>query len=405
MGQIRALAAQQDTRIKLHDVLTRLLTEGGFSGTRKQVCAAVGISPSALSQMARGQTKPSLDTLVRLADFFRVSLDYLVLGEQPVPAAPAADYGPLARSIDLSLARLQAQSDERVDLVARIGRALAEQIEHVARGVASTSPSLAGVLKDEETMLLEAYSVQTWIFSMNLHYDIILAPGPPPAPAAEASGEPARSGSVDGAATTGGAGVEAAGRFLPVVAQNLSRGRRYRFLLPAAVRDWRPVVQSYRTLLTKDLPNAQAVLNNCPFRATPGPGRGRLRALPARPRRPGTGGAAAAGAGAPRGARGLAGVHHPALQGAPGGRPDGPPPPRAGPPDLRRAVEAGATAVAAVAPVAAGSDPGACASRPRRGASIGHSTPDAPGAQTIPQRGGPPPGTAPEVATAKPCLW
>ena len=273
MGQVRAVAAQQDTRIKLHDVLTRLLTEGGFSGTRKQVCAAVGISPSALSQMARGQTKPSLDTLVRLADFFRVSLDYLVLGEQPVPAAPAADYGPLARSIDLSLARLQAQSDERVDLVARIGRALAEQIEHVARGVASTSPSLAGVLKDEETMLLEAYSVQTWIFSMNLHYDIILTPDPPPAPAAEASGEPARSGGVDGAATTGGgAGVEAAGRFLPVVAQNLSRGRRYRFLLPAAVRDWRPVVQSYRTLLTKDLPNAQAVLNNCPFRATPGPG-------------------------------------------------------------------------------------------------------------------------------------
>jgi transcriptional regulator with XRE-family HTH domain len=273
VGQIRAVAAQQDTRIKLHDVLTRLLTEGGFSGTRKQVCAAVGISPSALSQMARGQTKPSLDTLVRLADFFGVSLDYLVLGEQPVPAAPAADYGPLARSIDLSLARLQAQSDERVDLVARIGRALAEQIEHVARRVASTSPSLAGVLKDEETMLLEAYSVQTWIFSMNLHYDIILTPDPPPAPAAEASEEPARSGSTAGPATAaGGADVGAAGRFLPVVAQNLSRGRRYRFLLPTAVRDWRPVVQSYRTLLTKDLPNAQAVLNNCPFRATPGSG-------------------------------------------------------------------------------------------------------------------------------------
>jgi hypothetical protein len=224
--------------------------------------------------MARGQTKPSLDTLVRLAAFFRVSLDYLVLGEQPVPAAPATDYGPLARYIDLSLARLQAQSDERVDLVARIGRALAEQIEHVARGVASASPSLAGVLKDEETMLLEAYSVETWICSMNLHYDIILTPDAPPTGEAPLAvlGEPARSGRADGsAAAGGGAGIEAAGRFLPVVAQNLSRGRRYRFLLPAAVRDWRPVVQSYRTLLTKDLPNAQAVLNNCLFRATTGP--------------------------------------------------------------------------------------------------------------------------------------
>jgi transcriptional regulator with XRE-family HTH domain len=177
----RVVAAQKDGRIKLHDILTRLLTEGGFSGTRKQVCAAVGISPSALSQMARGQTRPSLETLVRLADFFRVSLDYLVLGEQPVPPASATDYGPLARYIDLSLARLQAQSDERVDLVARIGRALAEQIERVAGEVASASPSLAGLLRDEETMLLEAYSVQTWIFSMNLHYDIILTPGRPPA--------------------------------------------------------------------------------------------------------------------------------------------------------------------------------------------------------------------------------
>ena len=259
-------AAQGDTRIKLHEILTRLLTEGGFSGTRKQVCAAVGISPSALSQMARGQTKPSLETLVRLADFFRVSLDFLVLGEQPATPAPATDYGPLARYIDLSLARLQGQSDERVELVARIGRALAEQIEDVAREVAATSPSLAGVLKDEETMLLEAYSVQTWIFSMNLHYDIILTPDPRPTAETLESGD-----SGAGATATPAAGVEAAGRFLPVVAKNLARGRHYRFLLPTAVRDWRPVVQRYRTLLTRDLPNAQAVLSNCPFRATPSP--------------------------------------------------------------------------------------------------------------------------------------
>jgi transcriptional regulator with XRE-family HTH domain len=266
--QEQTAAARKDDRIKLHEILTRLLTEGGFSGTRKQVCAAVGISPSALSQMARGQTKPSLETLVRLADFFRVSLDFLVLGEQPAAPAPATDYGPLARYIDLSLARLQGQSDERVELVARIGRALAEQIEDVAREVASTSPSLAGVLKDEETMLLEAYSVQTWIFSMNLHYDIILTPDP--LPAAEMP-EGVAGGNAAPAASTPAAGVEAAGRFLPVVAKNLARGRHYRFLLPTAVREWRPVVQSYRALLTRDLPNAQAVLNNCPFRATPAP--------------------------------------------------------------------------------------------------------------------------------------
>jgi hypothetical protein len=105
---------------------------------------------------------------------------------------------------------------------------------------------------------------------MNLHYDIILTPGRPPAD--ETPGRLTRRGAgADQPVATDGAPAEAAGRFLPVVAKNLSRGRRYRFLLPAAVRDWRPVVQSYRALLTRDLPNAQSVLHNCPFRATPGP--------------------------------------------------------------------------------------------------------------------------------------
>src|SRR5688572_19444005 len=152
--------ANEDT-IKLHETLTALLKEGGFSGTRKQVCSAVGISASALSQFTRGQANPSLETLVRLARFFEVSLDYLVLGVHGRAQAPAADHGPLARYIDVALANLQTKSDERTALMGRIARALAEQIDSTAERLAAGKGTYAGLLKDEETMLLEGYSAET----------------------------------------------------------------------------------------------------------------------------------------------------------------------------------------------------------------------------------------------------
>jgi transcriptional regulator with XRE-family HTH domain len=236
--------------IKLHETLTTLISEGGFSGTRKQICSAVGISASALSQFTRGQSRPSLETLVRLAQFFDVSLDYLVFGVDERRQAPAADHGPLARYIDVTLANLQTKSDERTALVARIARALAEQIDSTAQRLAGRNGSHAGLLKDEETMVLEGYSVQTWILSMNLQYDII---------------------QPDGEDDTGENAEAAAGRFLPIVVKNLSRGARYRFLLPAALRDWRPVVRSYRNILTRESTNPRLVINNCGFRTTSSP--------------------------------------------------------------------------------------------------------------------------------------
>jgi transcriptional regulator with XRE-family HTH domain len=244
------MTQEDGPEIKLHETLMTLINEGGFSGTRKQICSAVGISASALSQFARGQARPSLETLVRLAQFFDVSLDYLVFGVHERRQAPAADHGPLARYIDVTLANLQNKSDERTALVARIARALAEQIDSTAERLAAKNGSHAGLLADEETMVLEGYSVQTWILSMNLQYDII---------------------QPEGEDQTGENAEAAAGRFLPIVVSNLSRGGRYRFLLPAALRDWRSVVRSYRTILTRECTNSRLVVNNCGFRTTSSP--------------------------------------------------------------------------------------------------------------------------------------
>src|SRR4051812_7327275 len=92
--------------IKLDEMLARLIEQQGYSRARKIVCKEVGISTSALAQyMKRPPTeeerahgaravRPSFEILVALADFFAVSLDYLIFGEQPGQAQPL-DYGPL----------------------------------------------------------------------------------------------------------------------------------------------------------------------------------------------------------------------------------------------------------------------------------------------------------------------
>src|SRR5579863_5608165 len=60
--------------IKLSETLTLLVNKSSYS--RHEICAALSISPSALSQYLHGIAVPSLPKLVELARFFNVSLGY-----------------------------------------------------------------------------------------------------------------------------------------------------------------------------------------------------------------------------------------------------------------------------------------------------------------------------------------
>jgi transcriptional regulator with XRE-family HTH domain len=71
--------------IKFGSTLSQLIQTRGFKRTRKKVCAAIGITPSALSQYERSLSLPSLQVAIKLAAFFEVSLDYLMLGEDRTP--------------------------------------------------------------------------------------------------------------------------------------------------------------------------------------------------------------------------------------------------------------------------------------------------------------------------------
>ena len=46
--------------------------------TQKTIAVAVGISEVSYQRFEYGTVRPSLDTLIALADYFDVSLDYLV---------------------------------------------------------------------------------------------------------------------------------------------------------------------------------------------------------------------------------------------------------------------------------------------------------------------------------------
>lgn len=50
--------------------------------TAKQLTVELGISNSSFTDWGKGKGSPSLDTVTKIADFFHVSIDYLVHGKE-----------------------------------------------------------------------------------------------------------------------------------------------------------------------------------------------------------------------------------------------------------------------------------------------------------------------------------
>jgi transcriptional regulator with XRE-family HTH domain len=229
--------------VKLGQTLESLIEHGGYSRNRKRISSRLGISGAALSQYVRQQTWPSFLKLLAIADFFDVSLDYLVYG-QPASSSGGGgltDYGPLYRYVDHALADVQVRGSRHTAVVARIGRMLADQIDAVAGELAAT-PSAAreGLMQDDEQLRLEGYCRQCDLLSLNLEFDVIEAEG----------------------------GL-APGRFLSVVAANIKSGAKYRFILPQG-QSWDAKVEAFRQLLGRQI-GGDRVRENCAFRLTAAP--------------------------------------------------------------------------------------------------------------------------------------
>ena len=66
--------------IKLSEVLKKLIQEKGI--TQTALAKQLGLKPQTIAMYSTGKSYPEFRTLIKLAEFFNVSLDYLVTGER-----------------------------------------------------------------------------------------------------------------------------------------------------------------------------------------------------------------------------------------------------------------------------------------------------------------------------------
>jgi transcriptional regulator with XRE-family HTH domain len=226
--------------VKLSATLKHLIDDGEYKGNRKQVCTELGITPAALSQYIKGHTTPSLEKLVAIADLFRVSLDYIMFGEDDV-AGPAGtlDYGPLARYMEASLSSVKADIAAQSAFITKIGTIMTDQIAAAAQAAAKRPATLYGMLDAEQALELERFSEASTIVTMNLDDDFVRVEG-----------------EIERGVT--------AGRLLAVVAENLAKKRAYHFVLPPDMPDRESLVGQYRELLlTQNL--SRSDMERCRF--------------------------------------------------------------------------------------------------------------------------------------------
>ena len=231
----------QNREVKFGQILGSLIEAHGHDRNRKQILGPLNISASALSQYIRDQARPSFDKLLAMAEFFDVSLDYLVDGA-PSEGGGASREEPLLRFIDQALSEVQARSSRHSAVVARIGRVLADRVDDVAAELAA-APTAAGegLVQDDEALRLEGYCLRADILSLDLGLHVVQV-----------------------------GSYSAASRFLNVVARNLQAGSKYRFIIPGEEYVPEGAVSAFRSLLTRQVTTDQ-VHRNCAFRRTSAP--------------------------------------------------------------------------------------------------------------------------------------
>jgi transcriptional regulator with XRE-family HTH domain len=223
--------------VKLETMLDVLITRNGYSRNRGPILEAVGVTAAALSQYTRGRTRPSFEKLVALADFFGVSLDYLVYGE---PVRTPVDHAPVTRYVEKAFMDVQTRANRQSDLVARIVRLLIERVKEVADEITkSRTAGIEGLIDQDEILRMEQYCQQADIVVTDLGPNVITVAG----------------------------GGTLPGPFFNVVADNLARGCSYRFLLGGELSMRSEVVQHFRSMII-DAVGGDRMHENCSFRTT-----------------------------------------------------------------------------------------------------------------------------------------
>lgn len=80
----------------------------------KELGKKIGVAESTISQYETGKREPDFETLLKLGEFFNVSVDYLLRGEQyheKTPALTAKDERDISKKLEEALSQLESSQE------------------------------------------------------------------------------------------------------------------------------------------------------------------------------------------------------------------------------------------------------------------------------------------------------
>jgi len=93
----------------MYEIFSRLLEERGVKAA--DVCRGTGLPSSLFSEWKRGKSTPKADKMKKIADYFGVTVDYLMTGEE------SRDYSTELSSVDTLAAHFEGEelSEEEME--------------------------------------------------------------------------------------------------------------------------------------------------------------------------------------------------------------------------------------------------------------------------------------------------
>jgi transcriptional regulator with XRE-family HTH domain len=217
------------------DVTLRRLVAGPSGGaSRKRLARAIGVNEATISHYLHGRIRPRFETLVAIAEYFDVSLDYLVFGER-APTVSQDESALLRAQVRQAVVEAADLGGRHLDLVTRITRRLQASVEDAARGVALDEERRGpvGFVTDAEAIGMEACAARMRVMTRTF-----------------------RSYGHDGRP----------GVYFAVLVSNLQLGRPYECLLYGDREHWQGEVETFRRLVERSGVPAEASRDCLRFR-------------------------------------------------------------------------------------------------------------------------------------------
>ena len=219
--------------IKLSESLASLIRTQGFTGNQKQIAKDVGVSEASLSHYLTGRSAPSFDKLLALADYFGVSLDYLVYGTAANSSPePARDNDYLSRQMQRALNEAGRQSARRQDLTSRLASVMVDSLTRAVDDIVKQPlrEESTRTITNDDAIALEEHATEVKIVSAMSNMD-------------------QKTGRQSGTTITLPDGSVQPGPFLSVQAENIRRGIRYSQIVQGPKDEWPARVSKLRSNL------------------------------------------------------------------------------------------------------------------------------------------------------------